>query len=30
MRVRAASIGGRADVGPDGKEWVVIAEVPHG
>ncbi|MGO3327240.1 sensor histidine kinase [Gordonia sp. (in: high G+C Gram-positive bacteria)] len=30
MRVRAESIGGRADVGPDGREWVVIAEVPHG
>ncbi|MCF8590108.1 sensor histidine kinase [Gordonia liuliyuniae] len=29
MQVRAESIGGRADAGPDGGHWVVTAEVPR-
>ncbi|WOC13370.1 sensor histidine kinase [Gordonia sp. MP11Mi] len=29
MQVRAESIGGRADAGPDGNEWIVTAEVPR-
>ena len=29
MAIRAESIGGRADAGPAGKDWIVTAEVPR-